>query len=76
MPTGAISSAADDLTFADEERAWRDPLQWEEVSRVVAKFGRVLVFAADRFHSRAIPENYGSGDDARLVQVVFGVGAL
>jgi hypothetical protein len=77
IPTGAIcSTASDDMTLAEEELAWQDPRQWEEVGRIEAKFGRALLFPADRFHSRAIPENYGSGDDARLVQVVFGLGAL
>jgi hypothetical protein len=75
--TGALSSTTTDgRALAAEEAAWRDPMQWEEVGRVEARFGRVLVFPADRFHSRAMLKNYGTGVDARLVQVVFGLGAL
>jgi len=75
--TGALSSdARDDAALLEEQQAWRDPTQWEAMTQVAAKFGRAVVFPADRFHSRSIPENYGTGDDARLVQVVFGVGAL
>jgi len=75
--SGAIGSeASDSEALLEEQRAWRDLAQWEPVGSIAAKFGRAVVFPADRFHSRAIPENYGTGDDARLVQVVFGIGAL
>lgn len=70
------STTTDGAALEEEMDAWRDPAQWAEIGRVGAKFGRALVFEADRFHSRAIPENYGTGEDARLVQVVFGLGAL
>jgi hypothetical protein len=75
--TGALGSdARDDAALLDEQRAWRDMGQWEPAALVAAKFGRVVLFPADRFHSRAIHENYGHGAEARLIQVVFGVGAL
>jgi Family of unknown function (DUF6445) len=75
--TGAFSSVTHDtVALLDEQRAWRDLAQWEPVAHVAAKFGRALVFPAERFHSRAIPENYGLDDEARLIQVVFGVGTL
>lgn len=42
-----------------------------------AAAGRLLLFPAPCFHSRAILENYGTaGDDARLIQLVFGTGSL
>lgn len=44
--------------------------------RVPAKFNRAVVFPAVLNHSRAIHENYGSGDTARLTQVMFGTGTL
>lgn len=37
-------------------------------------FNRVVLFPAEIPHSRSIPENYGEGDAARLIQVVFGKG--
>ena len=49
---------------------------WEEWRTVAAKFNRLILFPATFFHSRAIYENWGEGDDARLVQVVFGKGEL
>lgn len=45
--------------------------EWEPRQRIGAKFGRLLIFQADLFHSRALEANYGHGDDARLTQVVF-----
>jgi len=75
--TGAVGSeAADDVALDAELLAWRDQAQWEPIETVEAKFGRLVLFPADRFHSRAIHDNYGSGAEARLIQVVFGVGAL
>lgn len=77
IPTGAFSSVTHDtVALEDEYHAWRDPSQWEPLMEIEAKFGRAVVFAAERFHSRAIAENYGTGDDARLVQIVFGSGTL
>lgn len=75
--TGDFGSWTNDaVALEDEHRAWRDLKQWEPVARIDAKFGRALVFSAERFHSRTLPENYGTGDDARLIQVAFGIGAL
>lgn len=53
-----------------------EPEKWIEMQRVTAKFNRLLLFRAPFFHSRAIPENYGDGDTARLIQVMFGTGQL
>jgi Family of unknown function (DUF6445) len=75
--TGATESVTDDAhALAVEQAAWRDRTLWEPAVEVEARFNRVLVFSAAQFHSRAIPNNYGVGEDARLIQVVFGSGAL
>ena len=75
--SGALGSeASDQQALLDEQASWKDLGQWEPVATIAAKFGRALLFNADRFHSRALPANYGTGDDARLVQVVFGIGTL
>lgn len=50
----------------------KDAQAWERWDSVDAAFNRCAVFDAPYFHSRAIPENYGAGDDARLIQVLFG----
>lgn len=39
--------------------------------RVYAKFNRMLAFDSDMLHSRNIFENFGEGDGARLIQIVF-----
>lgn len=49
---------------------------WTLRQRVEAKFNRMVVFPSTYYHSRAIQENWGDGDDARLVQVAFGTGAI
>lgn len=54
----------------------RETNKWEPWHTVDAVFNRLLLFPASYFHSRAIAENYGHGDDARLIQVVFGTGQL
>jgi hypothetical protein len=75
--TGAIrSDTRDDAALLDEQHAWRDPAHWVPETWVVAQLGRAVIFPADRFHSRTIRDNYGSGDEARLIQVVFGLGTL
>jgi GNAT superfamily N-acetyltransferase len=75
--TGCVQSVA---LGADAERAegaaWRDLAQWEPWTTVEARPGRVVLFPAGYFHSRALPANYGAGDTARLIQVVFGTGAV
>jgi len=44
---------------------------FEPWQTVPAAFNRGVVFDAPYFHSRAIAENYGQGEDARLIQVLF-----
>jgi hypothetical protein len=36
-----------------------------------SKFNRMIAFSSDAPHSRNIFENFGEGDKARLIQVVF-----
>lgn len=45
--------------------------EWWPKQHVPARFNRLLVFSAEIPHSRALFDNYGEGDDARLIQVVF-----
>lgn len=66
--TGTVCGEFDDV-------AARDPALWERWRHVEAKFGRLLIFQSDYFHSRGIEANYGQGEDARLIQVIFGKNA-
>lgn len=43
----------------------------EQTEQVVARFNRLLLFTTEQEHSRSIFENYGDGDSARLIQVMF-----
>jgi len=75
--TGATESLTNDSqALVDEQATWRDASQWEVSVAIPARFGRVVVFPAARYHSRSIPDNYGYGDEARLIQVVFGQGRV
>lgn len=49
----------------------RDGGEWKMTRLVAAKFNRLLTFSAGLHHSRALFNNYGEGDGARLIQVVF-----
>lgn len=40
--------------------------------RVRAQFNRAVIFPSHWWHSRALFDNYGHGDSARLIQVAFG----
>lgn len=51
---------------------WLETDQWMPWFTVAAKFNRLLLFESPYYHSRAIRENYGEGDSARLVNVTFG----
>ena len=65
--TGAYLADATVPTWAGTRREAWDP--WRTVAALP---NRLVWFPARCFHSRAIFENYGEGDDARLIQVVFG----
>lgn len=60
----------------DRHDEWADASKWEKWATVAATFNRLLLFRAPLYHSRNIPENYGTGDDARLIQVLFLHGTL
>lgn len=49
----------------------KDGGEWKMTRLVHAKFNRLLTFNADLHHSRALFNNYGEGDGARLIQVIF-----
>jgi GNAT superfamily N-acetyltransferase len=63
-PTGAVLGSARALD--------KDAALWTPWHHVPARFNRVLVYDSRYFHSRAIAENYGVGETARLIQVAFG----
>lgn len=44
---------------------------WEQTLLVPARFNRLVTFPSCLPHSRALFDNYGHGDGARLIQVVF-----
>lgn len=74
--TGMVLSAVGARDESPTEAMdWRRLDLWEPLATVEAKFNRLVSFPSALFHSRAIAENYGHGDDARLIQVVFGVGS-
>lgn len=76
LATGRIESAAlGSEAWKEEIRAWSDLSQWERWATVEAKFNRLVLFRAGLFHARALPDNWGAGDDARLIQICFGTGA-
>ena len=70
--TGAIESVI------PHERSveGRNQDNWTLREHVNAKFNRMVMFPSSYFHSRAIFDNWGHLDDARLIQVTFGTGAL
>jgi hypothetical protein len=77
-PTGATASTATtEAEFRAEWQQWRDLGLWTPWHAVRAAPSRLLRCPAPGFHSRSILENYGiAGEDARLVQLVFGTGSL
>lgn len=64
--TGEVEGTQDGIS--------RDISDWRAWLHVDARFGRLLVFRSALFHSRGLLDNYGSGDGARLIQVMFGRG--
>lgn len=75
--TGEIQSVTTDpqARYGEWVR-WRQLDQWEPWHTVPSRFNRLLLFPANYYHSRAIFENWGAGDDARLIQLCFGKGTL
>lgn len=70
--TGRVEIAPDFDGAAD----FKDLGKWEPWKHVQSAFNRVVMFRAPLFHSRGIFDNYGSGQEARLIQVIFGNGSL
>lgn len=68
--SGAIGSSVPH----ERSEEGKDLRNWELHQHVPAVFNRAVMFPSSYFHSRAIADNYGSGDGSRLVQVVFGTG--
>lgn len=66
--TGEIGNPAPHLR--SEEGQTTDG--WNLRMTIAAKFNRMLVFPSTHYHSRAIVDNWGSGDESRLTQVTFG----
>ncbi len=64
------------LTGEDWKAEGHSIPMWDEICRVPAKFNRLLLFDAKLYHSRSLVQNYGEGDDARLIQVIFGKGEI
>lgn len=75
---GAIEIEGEAAAGSDEWKAdvsaWSDAAQWTRWELIPAVFNRLVLFKASLFHARAIAENYGDGDDARLIQICFGTG--
>ena len=71
--TGQPRSTAVGLSaLHDEWAGWRNLSAWEPYAQVPAVPNRLIWFESGAFHSRAIRENYGVGQSARLIQVMFG----
>lgn len=76
--TGAVATTfgATSVEKLPEVLLWRDDDVWEPWYTVAAVFNRLVLFPSAYFHSRAIVENYGEGESARLIQVLFGSGMV
>ena len=44
---------------------------YKPLCRIYSKFNRMVAFQSALPHSRAIYDNFGEGEDARLIQVIF-----
>lgn len=66
---GTVAATSGDYV-ADGE-TWAEQANWHAWYVVPAVFNRMVMFPSRLYHSRA-RENYGVGDDARLIQVAFG----
>lgn len=58
-----MSPAEDGTTIYDDDK---NPLV-----KVYSKYNRMVAFSSDMLHSRNIFENFGEGQSARLIQVIF-----
>jgi hypothetical protein len=67
--TGAIGS---EIPHERSQEGHSPDKYFDRRRLVEAKFNRLLIFKSSMFHSRAIHENWGEGDQSRLTQVTFG----
>lgn len=75
--TGRVQSiAVSDAERFAESRAWFDPDRWESWREVESRFGRLILFPSSYFHARSRFENFGEGDQARLIQLLFMTGVI
>lgn len=58
--------------YAEAGQRWADVACWRPWYQVATKWNRLVIFPAAYYHSRALPDNYGTGATARLVNVTFG----
>lgn len=58
-----MSPTEDGTTIYDDDK---NPLV-----KVYSKYNRMVAFSSDMLHSRNIFENFGEGQSARLIQVIF-----
>lgn len=74
--THKATGATESLVPHERSEEGRSTEGWTLRELAPAKFNRLMVFPSSFFHSRAIPENWGEGDGARLTQVTFGRGDI
>lgn len=58
-----MSPVEDGTTIYDDDK---NPLV-----KIYSKYNRMVAFGSDMLHSRNLFENFGEGDTARLIQVIF-----
>lgn len=58
-----MSPVEDGTTIYDDEK---NPLV-----KIYSKYNRMVAFGSDMLHSRNLFENFGEGETARLIQVIF-----
>lgn len=71
-PSGEIGSTVPHERSEDGKTSDK----WSLRGTIQAKFNRMIMFPSSYFHSRAIYDNWGNADNARLTQVVFGKGSI
>jgi hypothetical protein len=76
-PTGDTKSTAlgTESSLPEDEKI-QATADWDRRTHVAGTFNRMLLFPAPYYHSRAIFDNFGDGDESRLVHVTFGEDSL
>lgn len=65
------ATAGSEADYMSDAATWFDRSLWAPWYVVPAAFNRLVLFPSRLYHSRA-RENYGRGDDSRLIQIAFG----